>query len=89
MKVGQWIDLTMTDRAVVLDQVAEQQKVTGKAVTALDWNLRVQEVLERTAAYDMSLMDEEQNAAYEDRLWINRQLLDMKKAAKCSNTLTA
>lgn len=56
----------------------------------MDWNMRLQEVLERTAAYDMSLMDETQNAAYEQRLQANRKALEMKKAARSAgNALTA
>jgi hypothetical protein len=58
--------------------------------TTHDWNMRLQEVLERTAAYDMSLMDDEQNAAYAERLLQNRKALEIKKAARSAgNTLTA
>jgi hypothetical protein len=89
MKAGQWLELTMTDRAIVLDQVAEQQQVTGRPATALDWNMRMQEVLERTAEYDMSLMPTEQNAAYQKRLIENRIRLQKEKAAECENTATA
>jgi hypothetical protein len=89
MKAGQWLELTMTDRAIVLDQVAEQQQVTGRPATALDWNMRMQEVLERTAEYDMSLMPAEQNAAYQKRLIENRIRLQKEKAAECGDTATA
>jgi hypothetical protein len=50
--------------------------------TTHDWNMRLQEVLERTAEYDMSLMDDEQNRAYAERLLLNRKALEIKKAAR-------
>ncbi|BAU29781.1 hypothetical protein DFP93_106160 [Aneurinibacillus soli] len=87
MTVKNWIELM--SNLLMLEQVAEQQRITGKVVAALNWNVRMQEVLERTAAYDMSLMNEEQNAAYTERLQMNRMMLDMKKAALCGNTVTA
>ncbi|MED4727030.1 hypothetical protein P9597_02550 [Aneurinibacillus migulanus] len=46
----------------------------------MNWNMRMQEVLERTAGYDMSLMDTEQNEAYKRRLELNRIELEMKEA---------
>lgn len=58
----------------------------------MDWNMRLQEVLERTTSYDMSfpMMDDEQNAAYAERLQANRKALEMKKAAiSAGNALTA
>jgi hypothetical protein len=58
------------------------RKGRGKNVNSLDWNLRLQEVLERTAEYDMSLMDDEQNRAYAERLLLNRKALEIKKAAR-------
>ncbi|WP_027416491.1 hypothetical protein [Aneurinibacillus terranovensis] len=48
-------------------------------------SLGIQEVLERTAEYDMSLMDEKQNAAYAKRLIENRERLEMKKLP-CAGT---
>jgi hypothetical protein len=52
-----------------------------RSMTALEANLRLQDILERTAVYDMSLMPEEQNKAYQERLWQNRMMLEKKKAA--------
>ncbi|AMA72902.1 hypothetical protein ACH33_08555 [Aneurinibacillus sp. XH2] len=46
----------------------------------VSWNMRLQEVLEQTAEYDMSLMDSEQNQAYQQRLELNRILLEMEEA---------
>jgi hypothetical protein len=89
MKPKDWLELTMPERTLVLEQISEQQKATGRAVTSLEINLRLQEVLERTAAYDMSLMDEEQNQAYMERLRENRERLEKKKAVLCGNTETA
>ncbi|ERI06493.1 hypothetical protein HMPREF0083_05335 [Aneurinibacillus aneurinilyticus ATCC 12856] len=48
----------------------------------MNWNMRMQEVLERTAGYDMSLMDAEQNEAYQHRLELNRIELELKEAKK-------
>ncbi|AMA74326.1 MULTISPECIES: hypothetical protein [Aneurinibacillus] len=48
----------------------------------MSWNMRMQEVLERTADYDMSLMDAEQNEAYQHRLELNRIKLEMQEAKK-------
>jgi hypothetical protein len=44
--------------------------------------MRLQEVLEQTAEYDMSLMDSEQNEAYQQRLELNRILLEMEEAKR-------
>lgn len=84
-----YMDKNTGGRVLVLKQAADRQRVIGKAIVALNWNIKMQEVLERTAAYDMSLMDEEQNEAYEERLQVNRMMLDMKKAVLCGNTVTA
>ncbi|MBN6186436.1 hypothetical protein JQN58_05470 [Aneurinibacillus sp. BA2021] len=48
----------------------------------MNWNMRLQEVLENTAGYDMSLMDAEQNVAYQHRLVLNRISLEMEEAKK-------
>lgn len=85
--VKNWLELMAN--LLILEQITEQQRITGKVAAALNWNVRMQEVLERTAAYDMSLMNEEQNVAYTERLRMNRMMLDMKKAALCGNTVTA
>jgi outer membrane protein TolC len=50
-----------------------------RQLTMLERNLKLQEVLERTAAYDMSLMDAEQNEAYLQRLVMNRIALEAEK----------
>ncbi|GED14819.1 hypothetical protein [Aneurinibacillus migulanus] len=49
-------------------------------LTILEQNLNIQEVLERTMLYDMSLMDAEQNEAYLERLVMNRIALEAEKA---------
>lgn len=59
MKVKDWLELTKPDRTIVLNQVVEQQQKSKRPVTTSDWNLRLQEVLERIALYDMSFMEEE------------------------------
>lgn len=79
MKAKDWLELTKPDRAIVLDQVVERQHKSKRPVTVLDWNLRLQEVLERTALYDMGLMEEEQNTAYQQRLVMNRMVLEAEK----------
>ncbi len=45
----------------------------------MTWNERLQEVLERTAPYDMSFMNDEQKEAYQQRLDLNRIALGMDK----------
>lgn len=66
MKVKDWLELTKPDRTIVLDQIVEQQQKNKRPVTTSDWNLRLQEVLERIALYDMSLMEEGTQRASND-----------------------
>ncbi|WP_276918266.1 hypothetical protein [Aneurinibacillus aneurinilyticus] len=46
----------------------------------MSWNMREQEVLERTAAYDMSFMNDEQKEACRQRLMLNRIKLEMEQS---------
>lgn len=89
VRVKDWLKLTMADRVLILEQVAEQQKVTGKPTTTLEIDEKMLEVWERTAEYDMALMPEEEVEAYAERLRIQRLRLNIRKAAMCGNTLTA
>ncbi|MMZ59974.1 hypothetical protein D1872_220420 [compost metagenome] len=87
--VKDWLELTMADRVLILEQVARQQKVTGRPTTTLEIDEKMLEVWERTAEYDMALMPEEEAEAYAERLRIQRLRLNIRKAAMCGNTLTA
>lgn len=58
----------------------EQKPAHKRPLTMLEKNLKLQEVLERTADYDMSLMDAKQNEAYLERLMMNRIALEAEKA---------
>lgn len=89
VRVKDWLKLTMADRVLILEQVAEQQKVTGKSTTTLEIDEKMLEVWERTAEYDMALMPKEEAEAYAERLRIQRLRLNIRKAAMCGNTLTA
>lgn len=89
VRVKDWLKLTMADRVLILEQVAEQQKVTGKPTTTLEIDEKMLEVWERTAEYDMALMPKEEAEAYAERLRIQRLRLNIRKAAMCGNTLTA
>ncbi|BAU28983.1 hypothetical protein DFP93_103169 [Aneurinibacillus soli] len=87
--VKDWLELTMADRVLILEQVAEQQRQTGCPVQVSDIDEKMQQVWEGTLEREMSWMPEEEAEVFAERVRIRRLRLNMKKAALCGNTATA